>query len=138
MILYHNNYLKMSLQDKYRPVLDLGLEYNAQDGYVEEADGVLHIGGTLNTSYEKDVMWNTIKEIGGDSPADLVADLKVAQMDYYHKHTVAKGDSLSKIAKNYYGDVMAYMQIFNANTDILKDPNIIHPDQELTIPFYEG
>ena len=50
-------------------------------------------------------------------------------------HTVAKGESLSKIAKHYYGDAMKYMDIFNANTNILKDPNLIHPDQELIIPF---
>ncbi len=125
----------MSLQDKYRPVLDLGLEYDAKDGYVDELDGLLKIGGTVETQYQKDRMWDTIKEIGGENPRDLEADIKVSNTDYYHKHTVAKGETLGKIAKHYYGDAMKYKQIFAANTDILKDPNLIYPDQELTIPF---
>lgn len=125
----------MSLQDKYREVLDLGQQFGAKEGYVEELDGTLKIGGIVETQYQKDTMWDKIKAIGGDSPSDLMADIKVEVTDYYAKHTVASGESLSKIAKHYYGDPMKYTDIFNANTDILKDPNIIHPDQVLTIPF---
>lgn len=128
----------MSLQDKYRPVLDLGQEFNVTDGYVDELDGVLKIGGTTETQYQKDRMWDKIKEIGGEQPHDLKADIKVANTDYYHKHTVKSGDSLSKISKHYYGKAGDYMHIFNANTDILKDPNMIHPDQELVIPHPKG
>ncbi len=127
----------MSLQDKYRAVLDLGLELNVQDGDVQEMDGVLRMKGTTQTQYEKDLIWDKIKEIGGEDPADIAADIKVAITDYYHKHTVASGESLSKIAIKYYGKdkVMDYKQIFEANTDILKNPDVIHPDQVLTIPF---
>lgn len=49
-------------------------------------------------------------------------------------YTVKSGDSLSKISKQFYGDPMKYMTIFEANTHILKDPNLIHPGQELIIP----
>ncbi|GJM32129.1 MAG: hypothetical protein DHS20C18_11300 [Saprospiraceae bacterium] len=125
----------MSLQDKYRAVLDLGLEYEAKDGYVEELDGFLKLGGTVETQYQKDQMWDKIKEIAGDNPSDLEADIKVSNTEYYHKHTVAKGETLGKIAKHYYDDAMKYKAIFAANTDILKDPNLIYPDQVLTIPF---
>ena len=124
----------MSLQDKYRPVLNLGQEFNVTDGYVEELDGVLKIGGTAQTQYQKNKMWDKIKEIGGEKPSDIKADIKVAITDYYHKHTVQSGDSLSKIAKHYYDDANKYMQIFNANTDVLKNPDVIHPGQELVIP----
>lgn len=127
----------MSLQEKYRPVLDLGQELEVADGYVKE-DGLtntLKIGGTTKTQYQKDQMWNKIKEIGGDSPVDLVADIKVEVTDYYHKHVVQSGESLSKIAKHYLGDYMKYTAIFEANKDILDNPDTIHPGQELTIPF---
>ena len=124
----------MSLQDKYRAVLDLGMKLNVQDGDVKEEDGKLKIKGTTQTQYEKNVMWDKIKEIGGDSPADLAADIKVAVTDYFHKHTVQSGDSLSKIAKHYYGDPMKYTAIFNANTDQLDNPDVIQPGQELIIP----
>jgi len=52
----------------------------------------------------------------------------------YAVHTVKSGESLSKIAKHYYGDAMKYPQIFEANRDQLKNPDVIHPDQKLKIP----
>jgi len=52
----------------------------------------------------------------------------------YETYVVAKGDSLSKIAKRFYGSGNAWKEIFEANTDILKDPNKIFPGQKLKIP----
>lgn len=49
-------------------------------------------------------------------------------------YEVKKGDSLSKIAEHFYGDPMLYTKIFEANQDIIKDPNLIHPGQKLRIP----
>lgn len=49
-------------------------------------------------------------------------------------HTVVSGDSLSKIAKKYYGDAMKYPLIFEANKPMLKDPDKIYPGQVLRIP----
>ncbi len=53
---------------------------------------------------------------------------------YTQYYEVKKGDSLSKIAEQYYGDPMLYPRIFEANKDILKDPNKIKPGQKLRIP----
>ncbi len=52
-------------------------------------------------------------------------------------YTVQKGDSLSKIAKQFYGDAMKYPVIFEANKPMLKDPNLIYPGQVLRIPALE-
>ena len=49
-------------------------------------------------------------------------------------YTVAAGDSLSKIAKKLYGDASKWKRIFEANRDILKNPDLIHPGQVLKIP----
>ncbi|CAA9494176.1 MAG: hypothetical protein AVDCRST_MAG39-1036 [uncultured Sphingomonadaceae bacterium] len=49
-------------------------------------------------------------------------------------HTVESGDSLSKIAKQYYGDPNQYPKIFQANTPMIKDPDEIYPGQVLLIP----
>ena len=49
-------------------------------------------------------------------------------------HTVEKGDTLSRIAKEVYGDANAYMKIFEANKPMLKDPDKIYPGQVLRIP----
>ncbi len=49
-------------------------------------------------------------------------------------HVVEKGDTLGAIAKKYYGKAGAYMKIFEANKDILTDPDKIKPGQRLRIP----
>lgn len=66
------------------------------------------------------------------------------QMTVEHKepeakfHTVVSGDTLSKIAKEYYGNAMKYPVIFEANKPMLKDPDKIYPGQVLRIPHLEG
>ncbi len=125
----------MVLQNKYDEVLKLGEKLNVKDGYVKEEEGKLKIGGVTETQYDKDKMWDKIKEIGGENPVDLEADIKVSHSEFYHKHVVEKGESLSIIAKHYFKDPMLYNQIFEANRDQLNDPNMIHPGQELIIPF---
>ena len=49
-------------------------------------------------------------------------------------YVVQKGDSLSKIAKREYGNANDWPKIFEANRDIIKDPDLIHPGQTLKIP----
>ena len=49
-------------------------------------------------------------------------------------HTVVSGDSLSKIAKKYYGNAMKYPVIFEANKPMLTHPDKIYPGQVLRIP----
>ena len=124
----------MATKAKYQEVLDLGEKLNIKDGKVEEGDGKLKVWGTAETLYEKNILWDKIKEIGGANPDDIMADIKVENTSIYAKHTVETGETLGKIAKHYYGDPMKYKDIFAANTDILKNPDLIYPDQELIIP----
>jgi nucleoid-associated protein YgaU len=49
-------------------------------------------------------------------------------------HDVVKGDTLSAIAKKYYGDANKYPKIFEANKPMLSDPDKIYPGQKLRIP----
>lgn len=49
-------------------------------------------------------------------------------------YTIKKGDSLSKIAKAYYGNAMKYPVIFEANREVIKDPDLIYPGQVIRIP----
>jgi len=53
-------------------------------------------------------------------------------------YTVVAGDSLSKIAKREYGDGNKWPQIFDANRDKIKNPDMIHPGQVLVIPPLPG
>lgn len=124
----------MALKAKYQAVLELGEKFGIKDGFVNQTNEKLEIGGMASTQYEKDRMWDKIKELGGENPTDISANINVENTSYYHKHTVASGETLGKIAKQYYGKAGAYMKIFDANVNILKDPNVIHPNQELIIP----
>ena len=55
----------------------------------------------------------------------------VDESQYY---TVVRGDTLSKVAKEFYGNANAYMQIFEANKPMLSHPDKIYPGQTLRIP----
>lgn len=49
-------------------------------------------------------------------------------------YVVVKGDSLSEIAKREYGDPQAWRRIYDANRDLIKDPDLIYPGQTLHLP----
>ena len=49
-------------------------------------------------------------------------------------YVVVKGDSLSKIAQRAYGDGGKWRKIYEANKDVIKDPDLIYPGQSLRIP----
>lgn len=57
-----------------------------------------------------------------------------ADNPYTQTYIVKKGDTLSKIAEEHYGDAKLYPKIFEANRDVLKDPDKIRPGQKLRIP----
>ncbi len=61
-------------------------------------------------------------------PADEAAS------DRGKTYTVQPGDTLWKIAETHYGSGAKYTEIFDANRDLLDDPNKIYPGQELKIP----
>ena len=63
--------------------------------------------------------------------ADMKAGPKAETPEW---HIVKKGETLSHLAQRYYGKASLYMKIYNANTDVLKDPNKIKAGQKLRIP----
>lgn len=122
------------IKAKYQSVLDLGEKLNIKDGDVKEEGGKLKVKGIAATPYHKNLLWDEIKKVGGENPNDIMADIQVADESVYARHTVASGESLSKIAKHYYGNAMKYNAIFDANRNLLSNPDVIHPGQELVIP----
>ncbi len=124
----------MSLQVKYSPVLALAQELKVQNMNVSEEAGKLKLAGTTSTAYEKNQIWDKIKEVGGEAQSEVSADLKVLNTDFYHIHTVESGENLSKISKHYFKDANKYMNIFNANKDQLTNPDVIKVGQKLKIP----
>ena len=63
-----------------------------------------------------------------------VAGQQAAAPSTTRYYTIESGDTLSKIAKEHYGDANAYMKIFEANREVIKDPDKIYPGQRIRIP----
>lgn len=128
----------MALQEKYQAVIDTINTSGGRDVSISEDGGVLKIVATVPSPTEKIAVWNKIKEIGGANPTEITADIRMdnAEIAAGAKKTyvVNSGDTLSKIAKEMYGDANKYMDIFNANKDILSSPDKINPGMELHIP----
>ena len=125
----------MGLRDKYNHAVQTAKDLHMQ-GSAEERDGKLHFTGTVKTQQEANHIWDAIKTIP-DWRNDIVADIKATGATATSgstTYTVKPGDTLSKIAKHTLGDANAYMDIFNANRDQLKDPDKIQPGQVLKIP----
>ena len=132
----------MGLRDKYNDAVQTA-KMLRMEGAAEERDGKLHFHGTVNSEDEKNQIWNALKTVP-DWQKDIVADIKVragapaagapAAQGGGSTYTVKAGDTLSGIAKQFYGHANDYMDIFNANKDQLTDPDKIKPGQVLKIP----
>jgi nucleoid-associated protein YgaU len=123
----------MSLTEKYGEALKLAEQLKVKNFGAKEDGGKLKITGTTEYSIDRDHIWDKLKKASGWQ-AEIQADLKVERSDVYGYWEVKSGDSLSKIAKDVYDDGNKYMKIFDANKDVLKDPNVIHPGQKLKLP----
>jgi nucleoid-associated protein YgaU len=133
----------MALREKYAQAIQTAKNFR-MDGSAQERDGKLYFNGTVGSESEKNAIWDALKTVP-DWRTDVVADIKVvprpgatgtagAAKTSTRTYTVKSGDTLSKIAKEFYGDANAYMDIFNANKDQLNDPDKIKPGQVLKIP----
>ena len=124
-----------ALKQKYQPVIDLAAKRGVAWKNVHIENEKLLIRGAAPNDAIKNEVWTAIKAVDpvfADLTADITIDaaLKVPETIY----AVVPGDTLSKIAKHYYGDANKYMRIFEANKDQLKDPNVIQVGQKLRIP----
>ncbi len=72
------------------------------------------------------------KVIADDLVTPPPAPEEVVKEEFY---TIKSGDTLGAIAREFYGNASAYMRIFEANTDIISDPNKIYPGQKIRIPL---
>ncbi|MBN8821749.1 MULTISPECIES: peptidoglycan-binding protein LysM [unclassified Spirosoma] len=112
-------------------VKQLGLAYNSLT--VKTKGDTVTITGSVKTQEDAEKIALAVGNVEGVSAVDnqLTVDTPAPEGKYY---TVKSGDSLSKIAKEVYGDPMKYGIIFEANKPMLSDPDKIYPDQVLRIP----
>ena len=126
----------MALREKYNYAIQTAKNVHMQGG-ADERDGKLHFTGTVQTQDEANKIWDAIKTIPTwqqEVVADIRATSATPSPQPERTYTVKSGDTLSRIAKEMLGDANAYKDIFNANRDVLQDPNKIQPGQVLKIP----
>ena len=65
----------------------------------------------------------------------MAVTVKAADEPKVEYYEIKSGDSLSAIAKKFYGDAMQYPRLFEANREVIKDPDKIYPGQKIRIPM---
>ena len=135
------------LKSKYGSVISAAPQLGVQLQNVHIENGKLLIRGKAPNESIKNEIWNRIKAVDS-SYSDLVADISIdsslpqpaaagegsRNRNAGQTYTVQPGDSLSKIAQQFYGKASEYNKIFEANRDKLNDPDKIQAGQELVIP----
>jgi nucleoid-associated protein YgaU len=119
--------------DKYSDLLSLANQIGLENPDVKEDAGRLKISGQTEYQLDANRLWDNIKTHQGWEN-EIVANIRAQRSDVFGVHTVAAGDTLSKLAKQYLGDEKRYMDIFKANAGLLTNPDKINVGQKLNIP----
>jgi nucleoid-associated protein YgaU len=119
--------------DKYKDLFALANQVGLKNPDVKEEGGKLRISGQTEYQLDANRLWDNIKTHQGWEN-EIVSEIRAQQTDVYGVHTVASGETLSKLAKEYLGDSKRYMEIFTLNADSLKNPDLIKVGQKLKIP----
>jgi len=140
------------MKQKYASVLNVINQNGVRLSHMHIQDGKFFLQGAAGSEAIKNRVWDELKRVNpslDDVTLDLTVDPAAAPPPATaaaaasvsggssagrRTYTVAAGDSLSKIAKSFYGNANQYMKIFEANKDKLSDPDKIKPGQELVIP----
>lgn len=110
---------------------DLGIEVRDLD--IALLEDTVIVTGEVEAQADREKIILALGNVEGVAQVDDRINVVTPEpeADFYE---VQRGDSLSKIAKKYYGNAMKYPVIFEANKPMLKDPNLIYPGQMLRIP----
>ncbi len=134
-------------EQEIRGVLTQALGGELQNIRVDYDDGTARISGSAKwhaTRERVEQLVNSIKDVkkvdaGGitvqkQEAAAPAPAAKPAAAPALKTYTVKDGDTLSAISKEFYGDANQWQRIYEANRDVLKDPDMIQPGQHLRIP----
>lgn len=102
---------------------------------VKFKDGHVQLSGDAITpeAMEKAVlMAGNVQGVQNVSADGVTAPPQTGKVEYY---TIKSGDTLSSIAKHFLGNASAYNQIFEANREVIQDPNKIYVGQKIRIPL---
>jgi nucleoid-associated protein YgaU len=100
-------------------------------------DGVVNLSGNADSADTKEkavLLAGNVQGVTQVVADNLQAPPQKAKVDYY---VIKSGDTLSKLAKQYYGNAQEYPRLFEANREVIQDPNLIYPGQKIRIPLQQ-
>ena len=115
-----------------------GMNFNVTDLIISVSGPTAVVSGVAADQATREKIVLTIGNVNGITEVDdnlVVTAAAEVEAKFY---TVVKGDTLSKIAKEFYGNAMKYPVIFEANKPMLTDADLIYPGQVLRIPALEA
>ena len=119
------------LQDKYGELIRSARSAGVTDLQVREQGNVLYIDGQAPSEAVKKQLWDVYGRIDPNyRSSDVVMNLRVDE-NASREYVVKPGDNLSKIGKQYG---VEWKDIYEANRDQIKDPDLIQPGWKLKIP----
>lgn len=117
------------LKEKYKAVIDLAQQGGVTNLNIEEKGNVLYLSGAT-TEAIKQKIWDAYSKIDPDMRAgDLMLNIEATNFEEVYE--IKKGDSLSKIAKQYG---TTWQKIYEMNKDVIKNPDLIFPGSKIKIP----
>ncbi|MEO8657455.1 MAG: LysM peptidoglycan-binding domain-containing protein [Bryobacteraceae bacterium] len=126
------------LKSKYQSVLNLIQQKGVRLAHLHVQDNKLFIQGAAPSEVIKNAVWDQIKSVDagfGDLTCDLTVDESLAPAAEVRTYTVKAGDSLWKIAQEFYGNGAQYNRVIAGNPGRLKDEKtVIHPGDVLNVP----
>jgi nucleoid-associated protein YgaU len=110
-----------------------GLKVDGLDVAFDAPSGTVTVAGTVTDQATKEKVLLCCGNVAGVGAVNDMITVSTPEPESKW-HTVVSGDTLSKIAKSFYGDANKYPVIFEANKPMLKHPDKIYPGQLLRIP----
>lgn len=110
-----------------------GLPTDSLDVSFDGSDASVTVAGEVGDQTTKEKILLCCGNVAGVGAVNDLMTVATAE-DESKWHTVVSGDTLSKIAKAFYGDANKYPVIFEANRPMLSHPDKIYPGQMLRIP----
>lgn len=123
----------MGLQQKYDELIRAAQSAGVTNLRVREQENILYIDGQAPTEGVKKQLWDVYQRLDPNyRSADLVMNVSVTGgAPAEEEYEVVRGDNLSKIGKRFG---LAWKEIYEANRDLIKDPDLIQPGWKLKIP----
>ena len=118
--------IKDHIQEEGLKIADLAVAYS---------DGIVTLSGNASSAADKEkavLLAGNVKDVKEVKADDLKSPAQDVKVEFY---IIKSGDTLSKLAKNYYGNAQDYPKIFEANREVIKDPDLIYVGQKIRLPL---